>query len=422
MNLAIWKRLFNTRYGLVLGLCILLLGALMAASSPLLPIVISDKVGLDKGQVMIFYLLNTVFSVVVTLGTGYVSDGTIARHKLVIVGGIIATFGYFGLAIATRPIHAFASSIAIVGLAVLFPQLFAVVKAAVVADWDRKAQVMGITAMRTLYSLGFVIGTALASILAQVMNIQSVFFLITAGTIGITIFGAIVLQRMEQFIAHEAVRLVNIPNPSALPLHRKTIPLYALVMPVIALFVIRGADSTRGVYLSLVMFNLFHNASIAPLMFGITAAAELVTMGIMGYLSSRIGEKATIIIGTLVGALYFGILSVSQSLSTLYAANALYAFYTAGMAGVAMAYIQGLLAHRAGMGGSLYMAVQNLGTLIGIFSPLLVSGYNQTIFVIPIILCVIGAVLLAFGDRTAQIEKQMMAANPELITKPQSGS
>src|SRR5690348_11859014 len=106
MNLTIWKRLFKTRYGLVLGLCIVLQGALMAVVSPLLPIVISDKVGLDKGQVMIFYLLNTVFSVAVTLGTGYASDGTIARYKLVIVGGIIATFGYFGLAVATLPIHA----------------------------------------------------------------------------------------------------------------------------------------------------------------------------------------------------------------------------------------------------------------------------------------------------------------------------
>src|SRR4051812_9318290 len=157
MNLTIWKRLFKTRYGVVLGLCILLQGSLMALSSPLLPIVISDKVGLNKGEVMIFYLLNTFFSVIVTLATGYVSDGTIARHKLVIVGGIIATFGYFGLAIATQPLHAFASSIAIVGLAVLFPQLFAVVKAGVVEDWDRESQVMGITAMRTLYSFGFVI-------------------------------------------------------------------------------------------------------------------------------------------------------------------------------------------------------------------------------------------------------------------------
>lgn len=420
MNLTIWKRLFKTRYGVVLGLCILLQGSLMALSSPLLPIVISDKVGLNKGEVMIFYLLNTFFSVIVTLATGYVSDGTIARHKLVIVGGIIATFGYFGLAIATQPLHAFASSIAIVGLAVLFPQLFAVVKAGVVEDWDRESQVMGITAMRTLYSFGFVIGTGLASILAQVMNIQTIFFLITAGTIGITIFGALVLQRVERYIAHQASHPMNTVSTSASIPYRQMIPLYALIMPIVALTVVRGADSTRGVYLSLVMFNLFHDASIAPLMFGITAAAELITMGFMGYLSTRIGEKSTIAIGTLVGAVYFGILSVSRSLPTLYFASILYAVYIAGMAGVAMAYIQGLLAHRAGMGGSLYMAVQNLGTLIGILSPLLVTGYDQTIFVIPTILCVIGAGLLMFGDRTAQIQKRMLMSSPDLTTEPRS--
>jgi hypothetical protein len=66
------------------------------------------------------------------------------------------------------------------------------------------------------------------------------------------------------------------------------------------------------------------------------------------------------------------------------------------------------------------MAVQNLGTLIGILSPLLVTGYDQTIFVIPTILCVIGAGLLMFGDRTAQIQKRMLAAATDLTTEPQS--
>jgi len=127
----------------------------------------------------------------------------------------------------------------------------------------------------------------------------------------------------------------------------------------------------------------------------------------MGYLSSKIGEKATISVGALVGALYYAIMSFSQSLPLLYAAHILYAVFIAALLGVAMAYVQGLLAHRAGLGGALYMAVFNVGNLIGILAPLLVHDYDQTIFIAPIILCVVGAALLMFGDRTAQIEKRL---------------
>src|SRR5262249_55158186 len=153
-----------------------------------------------------------------------------------------------------------------------------------------------------------------------------------------------------------------------------------------------------------VMFQMFHDASIAPLMFGITAAAELVAMGAMGYLSSKIGEKATISIGALVGLAYYAVMSFSQSLPLLYAAQAFYAIFVAVLVGVGMAYVQGLVANRAGLGGSLFMVVFNGGNVIGILAPFFVSDYNQSIFIASIILCAVGTLLLIFGDRTAQVE------------------
>jgi hypothetical protein len=79
-----------------------------------------------------------------------------------------------------------------------------------------------------------------------------------------------------------------------------------------------------------------------------------------------------------------------------------------------MAYVQGLLAHRSGMGGSLYMAVLSVGTLIGIVSPSLIAGYSQTIFVIPAVLCLVGAAMLMLGDRTTQIEQRLRAQHQPL--------
>ena len=102
----------HTQFGAALGLSILLQGALMALLTPLIPIMISEKVGLNRSEVMIYFLINTLVGIAVTLGTGWLSDGTIARYKLVLAGGLIATLGFIGLSQATLPIHAWLSTIA----------------------------------------------------------------------------------------------------------------------------------------------------------------------------------------------------------------------------------------------------------------------------------------------------------------------
>ena len=129
MNFSIWKRVMSTRYGASLGLCILFNGALMALLTPLAPILISEKIGLNKSEVIIYYLIVTLVGIVVTLGTGWLSDGMIARDKLVMVCGTIATVGFIGLSQATLPVQAWLAGIAIAPIGVIFPQLFAVAKA-----------------------------------------------------------------------------------------------------------------------------------------------------------------------------------------------------------------------------------------------------------------------------------------------------
>ena len=413
MSLSIWKRIFRAPYGRSLAICILLQGIVMSIGSPLLPIILSNKVGLDKTQITAFYLINALFGIIVILGSGYLSDGIVARYKLVIIGGLITTVGYLGLALATQPIHAFIAGPITVAVSVMFPQLFAVAKAGIVADWEREAQVMGITALRTLYSFGFILGTAIASWLAQVIEIQTVYFLVAAALLFLTLLVAIVIYRIEKHSDFQPAQPKTRPNlveSVPLPTARFVMPLYALIVPLTALTLMRGADSTRSVYLSLVVFQLFHNASLAPLLFGITGAAELFTMGMLGYVSSKTGEKIAITGGALVGAFYFAVLSVTQSIPVLYAIHMIYGIFNAALLGVAMAYIQGLLSQRAGLGGSVYVAMMNLGSLIGILSPSIVSGYDQRIFIIPAILCIVGAALLMCGDRTAQIEKRLNAA------------
>lgn len=409
MNLSIWKRVFSTRYGLPLGLCILLEGILLSVVNSLISTVISENIGLDKSEVTLFFIINVVLGAIITLGTGYLSDGTLARYKLVISCGAVATLGYLGIALATRPIHAFLACPVIVAIGVLFPQFFAVAKAGVVSDWSREDQIMGITALRTLFSLGYVFGTGFASWFARSMNLQDVFFLVAGALVFLTVYSGAVMYSIEKYIAEQERITAQSIGIKPIELRDVALPVSAMVMPLLALLVLRGADSTRGVFMPLVMFDLFHDAGIAPIMFGITAAAELITMGIISYISSRSNEKTAIAIGASVGTVYFMILSFSRSLPVLYGAHVLYAFFIAALLGVAMAYVQRLLADRVGMGGSIYIALMNAGSLLGILSPLLVDGYDQKIFIIPAVLCLVGIAMLIWGDHTDEAEAKVRA-------------
>jgi SET family sugar efflux transporter-like MFS transporter len=401
LTLSIWRRILRTPFGAPLGLCIVLQGILLAVVDPLLPIVVSDRIGLEKSEVVLFFLFLIVSAIGIGLLTGYLSDGIVARYKLVLVGGILLTIGNIEIAAATQPIHSFVSVPFLGALAVFFPQLFAAARLGIMADWEPKAQVVGITAFRTLYSFGYVLGTALTSWLAQNADLQAVFFFIALAFILLTALAVAVLRRIEAEIARRtAAPPARDPARDVDGKRALVLPLYAMIVPLLGLVILKAADNTRNVYLSLVMFQLFNDASIAPLMFGITAAAELITMVLIGSLSGRIGEKVTIAVGALFGAVYFFILSFSQSLPVLYGAHLLYAVFVAALQGVAMAYVQSMLAHRMGMSGSLYFAVLNVGGLVGILAPLFVTGYDQSVFIISAVLCLAGAALLMLGDRT----------------------
>jgi SET family sugar efflux transporter-like MFS transporter len=316
MNIATWKRVYHARNGKQLGLCILLQGILTGIILPLLPLILSNQIGMDKLGITVFYLIYTVIGVGVMLGTGHLSDGKLARHKLVFICGILGTLGYFSLAGTVQRVFAYIGGILSIGGNVLFPQLFAVAQAGVMAQWNNDAQIAGTMVLRTMFSLGFIAGTGLASAMTHIMAIQTVFLMIAIARALLTLYATLVLYQIENGAqaSHSTCSATSQPE-----LQNVFMRVTVLILPLLSLIRLFGADSTRNVYLPLVMFQTFNDASIAPIMFGITAAIELVTLGLVGGLSSKTGEKAVISLCTLLGGLYFLVVSISQWLPLLYA-------------------------------------------------------------------------------------------------------
>jgi SET family sugar efflux transporter-like MFS transporter len=174
---------------------------------------------------------------------------------------------------------------------------------------------------------------------------------------------------------------------------------WLILPPLLAVILMRGGDSTRSIYMPLVVLQLFNDPVIATTMFSITAFAELFFMGYIAYIATRIGEKKTIMMGTAVGALYFVLMANTTSLFYLYLLQVLYAIFVATLLGVAMAYTQSLIKERAGFAASLYMNAIQLGSALGYVSPLLIKGINQKVFYISAILCLIVVLVLSIQRR-----------------------
>ncbi len=390
-----WDRVLRDPWGAVLGVCILWLGLQASALGPLTPILITQLGGLDKAQVVLFFVINILTGIAVNLATGYLSDGKVPRPALILVAGLVSAVGNAGLA-AGGPAGMlyFYGALTSTGL-VLFSQFFAVAQAEVMKAWSKEARVLGTTVLRTGFSLGFIVGTGMASLLLLWIDLRTLFWAMAVMGTLLAVFSAGVVARLEARGKSEGLHPLEESSGAPSVDAGSLISWGAVALPLAALALMQGADRTRMIYMPLVAFQLFHDARWAPLMFGVTAAVELVSMILVGSLAVRFGERRTIMAGALLGTACFVAMAVFPTLPIMFLANVAYAFFIAMLMGVAMAYIQGLLAHRPGLGGSLYVLTINVGALIGTFAPVVVTGYSPATFFLPAALCVLGAVLMA---------------------------
>jgi SET family sugar efflux transporter-like MFS transporter len=396
-----WTRVFYEPRGPVLAAAIFTEGIVAAIVVATMPLVLSQVVHFDKRQIALYFVLYSLVGTFLNLLAGQLSDGQMARNRVTAAAGITSTLAYLVLSLSTYPPLVYLAGAFASTSLVLFSQLFAVARTHLVARWPLEEQTIGMTTLRTVFTLGYVVGTLLASILVGVLPLQSILYLVTVGLFLLAMFAARAIYSVER--RNPAAP----PGSAALPdKARPTAPPASSVLLFVslaALFLLQGADSTRNVYLPLVEFQVFGDASVAPLMFAISAAVELVTTTVVGYIATRIGETRTISLGALVGAAYFGVLSLSRSLTVLYAANVLYAVFVAALMGVAMSFVFRLLPDRAGISGALYLATFSGGTLFGAVSPLVVTGYSPSVFLVSVVLCVAGSVLILAANARRRV-------------------
>lgn len=174
------------------------------------------------------------------------------------------------------------------------------------------------------------------------------------------------------------------PSPRALgeatrsPLRRPPALVVCAALVVVAL--LKSVDTLRGLYLPLVAASGGIEPSLISASFMVGSLLEFAMLPILGMLMRRQGSALASVVVASVSIAVFVLMASSTGIWALFIVQALYSFVGAGFQSVGLLLLSDVRGSDAGAGASAYMAVTQVGTVLGALLPLVVPGYSPAIF------------------------------------------
>jgi MFS transporter, SET family, sugar efflux transporter len=373
-----------------LAVVFLTLGLSIALSYPFLSLFLTSAVHAGPIELSVFLLAQPLSGVVVSTVLGRLSDGRVARRRLLIVSATAGctSAALFSVLRTYWPLLVLACTLTAMGGA-LMPQGFAYARAFLT---DEPTAPMITTTLRTFFSLSWVAGPPLASLLLNAGGFTTLY----ACSAGLY---AVVVIVVARWIVEPPVRKplteqekTDIGLPTAGTRRSLWITLVGLVL-------LQSASGMNVQALPLlVRHNLHSGVGAAGVILGICAALEIPAMLGFGVLSKRVPVHRLILLGPVFAMAYYAVASVAQQVWQLGAAQVLNALCIAVVQGLAISYVQELLPLQPGRASTLYSNTFPCGAILA--GPLLGIGAKfgyRICFIEAIGLAAVGLVLLAVG-------------------------
>ena len=376
-----------------LGLVTLTAGLSTAIVMPFLALFLSDEVDVGPVRVTVFLVVSPLASVVMAWVIGRFSDRYPIRRALLIGASVAGAIGcaltafvrdYFVLLGLTVTAIAVAAS--------LFPQSFAYARQVLQRD-DPSRAAMGISTLRTVFSLAWVAGPPLAAVLLETGGFRY-------------LYG--VAAVMYALAALVAVRwMVEIKDPATPadqdePVARRpwmawlaSVAFILLQTPLVLavqalpLFLSRELDTGPGA---------------AGLILGLCAALEIPLLLGFGWLSTRRSLRSLILFGGVCGVAYYTLATVADSVWILVAGQILNAVFIAAVSGLGISYMQDMLPREPGRATTLFTNSFPIGAMLA--GPLF--GISQSYgfrlaYAMSAALCLLGLLVLISVRRTRAV-------------------
>ncbi|CAM3898507.1 MFS transporter [Lederbergia lenta] len=372
---------------LLLGLFLYGIGTGILA--PMNAVYMSEGIGLSKGEIASIFGISVVLNMVITILIGFISDKMQRKKPLPIFALMLCMFGLIVYMQADTYMGALVGMvITIAPSGLIMGQLFAMARNHFMQLAPSIYEIAQIW-LRAMMSVGFFVGLLVGANLYLVASFKGILI----GNFFGYFFLFLLLLFYKEFESVES---------DATTTKGET---FSFIM-LFALLLLGCADSLRGLYLPLVVVDLFEKPQLMSYLWSVQAVFELLFMTFAGYWAMKFGSKRVILLSSFCAVITYIIYSTSPPLFVFFLVQPLYSFYVSVLYGVAMGYVQRMFHAKIGFGSSVYVFLFQMASLVGYVLPFLIEGYKPQIFIIPSVL-VAGGILLMVGLVIFSRRKQM---------------
>ena len=345
-----------------------MMGVAGALQAPTLSLYLSREVGAQPFWVGLFYTVNAIAGIVVSLGLAKRSDNRGDRRKLIMFCCLMAVGNALLFAFNRHYLTLITCGVLLASIAnAAMPQLFALARE--YADSSAREVVMFSSVMRAQLSLAWVIGPPLAFMLAlnygftAMFSIAAVIFVISLTLIALTLPSVARVEQPADVVQNQIsgwkdsnVRMLFIASTLMWTCNT----MYIIDMPL-------WISSDLGL-----------PDSLAGILMGTAAGLEIPAMILAGYYVKRFGKRRMMVTAVAAGVLFYVGLIFFHSHTSLLVLQLFNAVFIGIVAGIGMLWFQDLMPGRAGAATTLFTNSISTGVILaGIIQGALAQSFGH---------------------------------------------
>ena len=345
-----------------------MMGIAGALQAPTLSLYLSREVGVQPFWVGLFYTVNAIAGIVVSLGLAKRSDNRGDRRKLIMFCCLMAVGNALLFAFNRHYLTLITCGVLLASIAnAAMPQLFALARE--YADSSAREVVMFSSVMRAQLSLAWVIGPPLAFMLAlnygftAMFSIAAGIFAISLTLIALTLPSVAKVEQPADAVQNQIsgwkdsnVRMLFIASTLMWTCNT----MYIIDMPL-------WISSDLGL-----------PDSLAGILMGTAAGLEIPAMILAGYYVKRFGKRRMMVTAVAAGVLFYVGLIFFHSHTSLLVLQLFNAVFIGIVAGIGMLWFQDLMPGRAGAATTLFTNSISTGVILaGIIQGALAQSFGH---------------------------------------------
>ncbi|ACS99816.1 sugar efflux transporter [Paenibacillus sp. JDR-2] len=336
-------------------ICVLLIGIGISITMPYLALYCTEKLGMSTGAFGAFTAVGSLSGVIANSIIGKYSDRNFDRKIIISLAATSSALGYISYLVFDNFLTLLIVVSFFSGLgASAMPQIYAYAhESANESNSDDKTFAM--SALRSLVSLGFLVGPLFGTIILEVNGYKGLFL----GTSAIFIVVATIVFLLLP--NRRAIQKKKANHTAATSVDRKRI-----WYPLIAFIFLFAVNAVNGIVTPLFIVNELHGShSEVGLVVSICAGLEIPIMFILGSFGGKVSNHLLLIGACFIAILYNVVLSVSTDAWQLIPAQLLQAIFVAIVMGNGLSFFTELLPESPGMASTIYYNGSIMGRLLG---------------------------------------------------------